>query len=77
MEAFIRPGRDVRNWIHRSTNTVTGLLETGNDRISLFVSRNYTYPSDYLERLVMRTDGFVSLNADLSGGEFVTKPFIF
>ena len=74
MEAFIRPGRDERNWIHRTTSTAAGILATAEDEISLYVSRNYTYPSTYLERFVLRTDGFVSVNAPYSGGEFVTRP---
>ena len=76
-EAFIRPGRDQRNWVHRTTMTAAGLLETGEDEISLYVSRNYTYPSSYLERFVLRTDGFVSVNAPFAGGEFVTRPLRF
>ena len=77
MEAFIRPGRDKRNWIHRTTSTAAGIVATADDEISLYVSRNYTYPSNHMERFVLRTDGFVSLNAPYSGGEFVTRPLRF
>ncbi len=77
MEAFIRPGRDERNWIHRTTFTVPGVIRTAPDEISLFVSRNYTYPSAHLERMTLRIDGYVSLNADYTGVEFITKPLIF
>ena len=77
MEAFIRPGRDERNWIHRTTFTVPGVIQTAADEISLFVSRNYTYPSAHLERMTLRIDGYVSINADYAGGEMVTKPLIF
>ena len=77
MEAFIRPGRDERNWIHRTTFTVPGVIRTAPDEISLYVSRNYTYPSAHLERMTLRIDGFVSINADYAGGEFITKPLIF
>ncbi len=77
MEALIRPGRDQRNWVHRTTVTAAGLLQTGEDEISLYVSRNYTYPSTYLERFVLRVDGFVSAHSGHSGGELVTKPLLF
>lgn len=76
-EAFIRPGRDDRNWIHRTTSTSVGILATDEDEISLFVSRHYTAPSAHMERFVLRTDGFASINADATGGEFVTKPLRF
>ena len=76
-EAFIRPGRDERNWIHRTTSTAIGVVATAADEISLFTSRNYTYPSTYLERFTLRTDGFVSIKAPYSGGEFLTRPLRF
>ncbi len=76
-EAFIRPGLDERNWIHRTTSTAIGVIATAEDEISLFTSRHYTYPSTYLERFVLRTDGFVSIKAPYSGGEFLTRPLRF
>ena len=66
-----------RNWIHRTTSPAAGIVATANDEISLYVSRNYTYPSNHMERFVLRTDGFVSVNAPYSGGEFVTRPLRF
>jgi hypothetical protein len=77
MEAFIRPGRHVRNWIHRANTPATGLVPTAPDEISLYVQRHYTFPSVHLERFVLRTDGFASVNAGAAGGEFLTKPLIF
>ena len=41
------------------------------------MERNYTFPSNYLERLTVRTDGFVSASADHTGGELITKPLVF
>ena len=77
MEAFIRPGRQRRNWTDRSNLPAFGLLPTAADEISLYVVRNYHTPSCHLERMVLRTDGFVSVHAGYAGGEFVTKPLIF
>ena len=77
MEAFIRPGRDERNWIHRTSSTGAGILATAEDEISLYVCRNYTFPSTFLERFALRTDGFVSVNGPYSGGEFVTRALRF
>lgn len=76
-EPFIPPGRDDRNWIHRTSSTSVGIVPTAEDEISLFVERHYTMPSNHMERFAIRTDGFTSIHADATGGEFVTKPFNF
>ena len=77
VEAFIRPGRDERNWVHRTTHVSSGVLPTGPDEISVYASRNYTYPSAYMERFKLRTDGFVSLHAGHPEGEALTHPLVF
>ena len=43
----------------------------------LFVARHYMQESWHIERLLLRTDGFASVNAPWSGGEMVTKPLTF
>ncbi len=77
MEGFIRPGLGLNNWSSRTNYTACGTIPTGEGEMSLFVQRNYGQPSHYLERLTLRTDGFVSLHAPYAGGESVTKPFRF
>lgn len=77
LEAFLRPGRDERDWIHRNNMIAAGLVPTGPDEMSLYVSRHYSYPTAYVERLALRTDGLVSVHADYRGGELVTKPLEF
>ena len=77
LEAFIRPGRDQRNWIQRTNVTAPNVVPTGPDEISLYNHRNYTSPSHYYQRLVLRTDGFVSAHADYTGGDLITKPLVF
>ena len=76
-EAFIRPGLHERNWAHRANTPACGLLATGPDEISFYVERDYTFPSNRIERFTVRTDGFVSAHAGRPGGELVTKPLIF
>lgn len=76
-EAFLRPGLHERNWAHRANTPAAGLLVTGPEEISFYVERDYTFPSNRLERLTVRTDGFVSAHAGYPGGELVTKPFTF
>ncbi|PYV16657.1 MAG: hypothetical protein DMG07_07415 [Acidobacteria bacterium] len=76
-EAFIRPGRDERNWVHRANTPARGMVQTAPGEISIYVERNYTFPTNQVERLVLRTDGFVSASAPSAAGELVTKPFVF
>ena len=77
MEAFIRPGRGKRNWMPRTNMAAVGLVQTAPDTISLYLTRHYTSPSIHLERMTLRTDGFVSVHAGYDGGELVTKPLVF
>ena len=77
MEGFVRPGRDKKNWTHRNNLVAVGVHPTASDEISIYVVRNYNFPSCHLERMVLRTDGFVSVRADYAGGELLTKPFRF
>ena len=77
MEGFIRPGLGAGNWTSRTNYPLTGIVPLGTNQIALFVSRNYMQPSWHIERLLLRTDGFVSVNAPYDGGEMVTKPLTF
>ena len=77
MEGFIRPGIGLGNWTSRTNYPAYGLVPSGNGTMSLYVQRNYAQPTQHLQRLVLRTDGFVSVNAPYAGGEMVTKPLIF
>jgi len=76
LEALIRPGRDPRNWIHRSTMAATNVVPTGPDEMSLYVDRDYNWPTNRIERFTWRTDGIVSVHADFRGGELTTKPLL-
>jgi hypothetical protein len=75
--AFVRPGLTERNWAHRANTPAAGLLATAPGEISFYMERDYTFPSNRLERMTVRTDGFTSAHAGAPGGELVTKPFTF
>ena len=68
-ESFIRPGIGADGWANRANYAAIGIHQTGPAEMSLFLTggRRYT----------LRLDGFVSVNAPLEGGEFITKPFAF
>src|SRR5207249_2218396 len=54
-----------------------GVVPTSPKEISLYVQRNTEQKNGYLERLTLRTDGFVSVNAPYNEGEFITKTLRF
>jgi hypothetical protein len=45
--------------------------------MSIYVNQDYAQPTAHLHRYSLRLDGFTSLNASYTGGEFTTKPFTF
>ena len=77
MESFVRPGPGAANWVSRTNYPALGIVPTGENEMSLYVQRHYSQPSHYLQRLTLRPDGFVSVNASYRGGEMLTKPFVF
>ncbi|MBN1543264.1 hypothetical protein JW992_14075 [candidate division KSB1 bacterium] len=68
LEAFIRPGLDPQRWGNRANYAAWQVVPTGETEMSIYV-RDL--------RFVLRTDGFVSVHADYSGGMLLTKPFVF
>ncbi|MFH1738044.1 MAG: hypothetical protein ABIH23_03480 [bacterium] len=77
MEGFFRPGPDPGNWVSRTNMAALGVVPTGPGEISMYYSQHYAQPSHHIRRCVLRTDGFVSVNAPYSGGELINKPFKF
>jgi hypothetical protein len=77
MEAFIRPGIGLQNWISRSNYPALNVVETGPDEMSVYVNQNYAQPTAHLHRYSLRIDGFTSISAPYEGGELITKPFTF
>lgn len=77
MEAFLRPGPDPENWNERNMYAGVGIVPTGPAEMSLYYLEHFRHPSARLRRATLRTDGFVSVNAPYTGGEFVTRPLMF
>ncbi|MBI2298664.1 MAG: hypothetical protein HYU66_06880 [Armatimonadetes bacterium] len=76
-EAFLRPGLDPDCWTERNNYLAWGLAETSPSEISLYWNEHYRHPGHQLRRGVIRTDGFVSVNAGFAGGELLTRPLVF
>lgn len=73
MEAFVRPGPGLENWVSRTNYPALGIVPTGDHEMSLYVQRNYGQPTARLDRFTLRPDGFISFHAPYSGSELTTK----
>lgn len=84
-ESFIRPGLRPRdNWTYGDNFQNWGIVTTPSamagapEELSFYVREGYWRDgTSILRRYTLRVDGFASVQAPLSGGELVTKPFIF
>lgn len=77
MEAFVRPGMERGAWHARSLFASMGIVPTGDEEMSFYVSTNYGIPSHQIRRYSLRTDGFASIHAGSKGGTMTTKPIRF
>lgn len=84
-EAFLRPGIERpgtwqygQQYIAWHVVPTRSALEGAPDELSLYAVESYwTDDSSALRRYTLRTDGFVSIHAPMSGGELISKPFTF
>jgi hypothetical protein len=84
-ESFIRPGLRTReNWFYGDNYQSLGLVETKSaiegapDELSFYVTEAVSLDAVARSRRhTVRIDGFVSVNARLSGGELLTRPVTF
>lgn len=84
-EAFIRPGPErAGTWNYGHLFSSWHVVETKSalagapNELSIYTAESYwTGHSSILRRYTLRLDGFVSVEAPLSGGEVITKPVSF
>jgi hypothetical protein len=84
-EAFLRPGIEREGTWHYGHQYIAwhvvqtkSVLEGAPDELSLYAGESYwTGAGSALRRYTLRLDGFVSIQAPMSGGELVTKPLTF
>ncbi len=77
MEAFIRPGPGLEDWIARDNAPALGVIPANPREMFIYRLSHYAQPSIHLARYTLRADGFISINAPYRGGELLTKPFTF
>lgn len=68
-QSFIRPGIGAEGWANRANYAAIGIHQTSPTQMSLFLTGGRRY--------ALRIDGFVSVNAPLDTGEFITHPLQF
>lgn len=84
-EAFLRPGIERngtwnygQQYIGWSILETKSALEGAPDELSIYANEGlWTGAGTRLRRYTLRLDGFVSVNAPLTGGAFITRPFKF
>ena len=79
-EAVVRPGLQPERWVTRNNMVGWGILTLPSsvagepDQLSIYVTEGYyTGPASRLRRYTYRLDGFVSVQAELAGGEMTTR----
>ena len=77
MDAFIRPGPGLENWVSRTNYPALGIVGMPNGRLAMHVQKNYGQPTARLVRYTLRSDGFVSVNGPYTGGEMTTRLITF
>ena len=77
LEAFLRPGLGLENWVSRSNYPALNLVQTGAGEMSFYANRNYGQPTSHLQRYKLRLDGLASIHAPAAGGEAWTRPVRF
>jgi hypothetical protein len=77
LEPWLRTNTDPHNWTQRSNMPAWGIVETGPEEFSMYVSEHYEWPDNRLRRVTIRRHGFASAHATPAGGEFVTRPLRF
>lgn len=74
LEAFLRPGLGLRNWVSRNNYAALNTVETGPEEISFYTLSDYGQPTVHLRRYSLGMDRFAGIEAPYAGGELVTRP---
>lgn len=77
LESFIQPGIGEENWTDRTNLPCWGVVPTGENEMSVYWVEHFRHPTVALRRGSLRLDGFASVTAPPSGGEFTTWPLTF
>lgn len=76
LEAWVRPGRDQKNWTDRNNMPAWGIVESAPGEWSMYISEHYRWPDCRIRRLTLPRHRFAAMNAGARGGEFTTPPLV-
>ena len=82
-EALLPPGPDPTRWVNRNNMIAWGIARTASgdpnlpDELSIYSTEGYYVGPCELRRHTVRIDGFASVSASATGGEFTTRPLTF
>jgi hypothetical protein len=77
MEAFIRPGPTLSDWVARDNTPALGVVPGTAREMYIYRLSYYAQTNSHMTRYSLRMDGFISVNAPYGGGQLLTKPFVF
>ncbi len=77
LEALLRPGLGLENWVSRNNYPALNTVQTGPSEMSFYTASNYGQPGTHLRRYSLGLDRFASIQAGYAGGEVSTKLLTF
>ncbi|NKB68267.1 MAG: hypothetical protein GKR89_14490 [Candidatus Latescibacteria bacterium] len=82
-EAFIAPGPQPERWVNRNNFVACNIVQTASglehtpDLLTFYSMEGYYRgESCQMRRYTLRQDGFVSVHAPRSGGQFISRPLV-
>lgn len=73
MESYLRAGLGYENWVSRTNYAGQNILQTGDGKLSIYVSQDYAQTTAHLRRYSLPLDRFASLHAGYDGGQMTSK----
>ncbi|HOK08743.1 MAG TPA: hypothetical protein PLJ10_03680 [Candidatus Hydrogenedens sp.] len=77
LNAFLKPEYPIENWVSRTNYPVRGIVPVGDYQMAFYIQKNYAQDTAYIQRYLLRLDGFSCLSAGYTEGIFTTVPIIF
>ncbi len=77
LEAFIKPEYPIENWVSRTNYPVRGIVPANDYQMAIYIHKNYAQDTAYVQRYLLRLDGFTCVKTGYLEGLIKTKPIIF
>lgn len=77
LNAFFKPEYPIESWVSRTNYPVRGIVPAGEYQMAFYIQKNYAQDTAYIQRYLLRLDGFSRLSAKYTEGIITTVPIIF